>query len=666
LHFWNCEFLDYETTPDGRYLPSRMPVTDCAGSLEWLSCALAPAPHGRARVPKLPAIGAIAELLDKLPAVGPRASAADLVMLADHGRTVALLLGSGLAPGPRGHGHLLRRLIRRMLATLEADAAMLAPLVHAAAAPDAGQFGFPAMPDTRTLRDQLADEVAAFDAMITRGRQAYRTAHARARTPDGLTDSVFRIKAGLGVPLPILLAWCQADGQELPADRIAQMLAGERDASRQGFAIRRGERSTMTHSAQAAVPAIISGHQRPTVTDPAASLLGTAEREALLASFDASVARGGLEGDEVPRFERAFAAATGAAHAIAVSSATTGLQILLSAAGVATGDEVLVPAHTFPASAHAIVHAGGNPVFVDIDRETLCLDPAAIGAAVTERTRAILAVHIGGKPAKMAEIVQEARRHGLVVVEDAAQAHGATLGGRHVGTFGTGGVFSFSPKLMTSFRGGVIVTDDPEIDMACRVLRFHGFSPLRDGHRQSADAARFVHEIPGYSAAMTSMQAAVLMPQLDTLAERVQRRRGNALRLAAGLEAIGGFRAVCGLPDGCGNYYMLEAWYDPEGFGGLPRELAVTALLSEGVPVSPLPLAHMLAPENPSLMDCRVLDHPVATDVRDHGVVFGHPLQSLFLSGDPAYTDDVLDRVALVRASAQQIIAARAAAAERA
>lgn len=406
------------------------------------------------------------------------------------------------------------------------------------------------------------------------------------------------------------------------------------------------------------VPAIIEGRTRPLVTDPGASLLGDQERRALLAAFDAAAARGGFEGDEVARFERELAARIGAAHAIAVSSATTGLQLLLTSAGVGAGAEVLVPAHTFPASAHAVIHAGARPVFVDVDRDTLCLDPGRVHEAVTEHTRAILVVHIGGKPARMPEIIDVASRHGLAVVEDAAQAHGATLAGRHVGTFGLGGVFSFSPKLMTSFRGGAIVTDDPLIADRCRQLRFHGFSPEREGAgRQTPGGRRFVHHVAGYSAAMTALQAAMLIPQLGQLEDQVRRRHDNAVRFAAGLASIGGFRPVPGVQGSRGNYYMLEAFFDPEHFGGLPRDLAAEALLSEGVPVSPVALAHMLAPDNPSLEHCRAMPHPVAVAFRDEGLVFGHPLQSLFLSGDPSYVTEALERVALIKASADRIAA---------
>ncbi len=411
-----------------------------------------------------------------------------------------------------------------------------------------------------------------------------------------------------------------------------------------------------TSKALAATPAIMLGQHRPIPVDPTASLLGERERAAVLAAFDAAAARGGFEGDEVSRFEREMAAAFGAVEAVAVSSATAGLQFLLTASGVGPGDEVLVPAHTFPASAHAVVHTGADPVFVDVERSTLCLDPNRIEEALTERTKAVMVVHIGGKPARMDEIMAVAERHGLIVVGDAAQAHGATLDGRSIATFGAGSVYSFSPKVMTSFRGGAIVTDDAELADRCRELRFHGFSPQRtSASKQGPDGRRFEHRSAGYSAALSGIQAAMLLPQLEQLAERVAVRHENGLRLADGLAATGGFEPVGGVPGGRSNFYMVEAFYTFEGFAGLTRDEVAEALLCEGVPVSPPAAAHMLAPENPSLRRYRAMPHPVATAAVDESLVFGHPLQSLILSGAPAYVAEATERLHLVRANAERI-----------
>jgi dTDP-4-amino-4,6-dideoxygalactose transaminase len=403
------------------------------------------------------------------------------------------------------------------------------------------------------------------------------------------------------------------------------------------------------------IPAILAGTPRELIADPRASLLGDAERAALLSAFDDVVARGGREGDEVEVFERAFAARLGAAHTVAVSSATTGIQLLLTALGVGRGDEVLVPAHTFPATAHAVVHAGAVPVFVDVEPDTLCLDPHQIAAAASTRCRAVLPVHIGGKPARMDQILASARSGGLAVVEDAAQAHGARYRHRSVGTFGDGGVFSFSSKLMTSFRGGAIVTDDDELAEECRRWRFHGFeSARRRGHDGAGPTTRFVHHLPGYSAMMTPLQAALLGPQLDRLAASCSTRASNGRRLARALAESGGFEPILGDPDGEGNFYMLEAYYRPDGFAGLSREELVESLAWEGVPVSAIPLAHMLAYDNPSLhryaSACPNAERAALTLV-----IFGHPLQSLVLSGRTEYVDRVIERIAFVQRHAEEI-----------
>ncbi|HEX3150060.1 MAG TPA: DegT/DnrJ/EryC1/StrS family aminotransferase [Gemmataceae bacterium] len=409
-------------------------------------------------------------------------------------------------------------------------------------------------------------------------------------------------------------------------------------------------------------PTILEGGEpRPLIVDPSLSLLGTDERSSLLQVFDACARRGGKEADEVEQFEQRFAARHGSPQAVAVASATSGLQVALQALGVGQGDEVLVPPYTFPASCHAVLHAGARPVFVDVDRETLCLDPDLITRRLTPRTKAVMVVHIGGKPARMGPLLEAARRHGLVVVEDAAQAHGATYAGRPVGTLGDAGVFSFSPKLMTSLRGGVILTSDAQVAERCRQFRFHGLPGIRNRVRQQRQLAtsvapHFVHHVAGYSLMMTALQAAVLMPQLDKLHERFARRHANGAYLAQGLGRLSGLQPVLGCVEGKSNFYMLEVMYDPAGFAGLDRDQLVTALSWEGVPISPTAVTHTPVYDNPSLAAFCDLPCPVAEDVLPRLLVFGHPLQSLVLDGGHDDLDRILDRVALVHRHAAQLV----------
>ena len=236
LHFWNCEFLDYARLPDGTLQRAPRPVADSAGSLEWLACAVAGEPGITGAEPLRRAADAVLALVARA-APGPDVAAAELTKLVDHGRTVALLLASGLEPGSRAHAHVLRRLVRRMLTTLVAlgaEPALLSPVILAASEASADQYGFPGVLDVRDRVRRLDDEVAGFTAAVARGRREYARACERAGTAADLAEALFRIKAERGVPLPVLLGWCRADGREVCGERIATLLADERDVSRHG------------------------------------------------------------------------------------------------------------------------------------------------------------------------------------------------------------------------------------------------------------------------------------------------------------------------------------------------------------------------------------------------------------------------------------------------
>lgn len=213
LHFFNCEFLDYRPAPGGGVIPAPLPVTDLAGSLEWLGLALTGAePLAEARA-------AVTGLVTGRPA-------ADVSLLADHGRTVALLLADGVAPGARAHGHIVRRLVRRMLAVMP-DPARLRPVVLAAARSSAGLHGYPSPAVFEQSTGVLDAEVDAFTGLLARGRRRYLGL--LGGDPGAVAEAVFRVKTDLGVPLPILRAWCAADG--VPTDRWDALLARERDES---------------------------------------------------------------------------------------------------------------------------------------------------------------------------------------------------------------------------------------------------------------------------------------------------------------------------------------------------------------------------------------------------------------------------------------------------
>jgi dTDP-4-amino-4,6-dideoxygalactose transaminase len=253
-------------------------------------------------------------------------------------------------------------------------------------------------------------------------------------------------------------------------------------------------------------------------------LLGAEEEAAVLA-----VLRSGrlTQGPEVEAFEAEFSAATGGRHAVAVSSGTAALHLLLLAHGVGPGDEVILPSFTFAASANAVRLSGAEAVFVDIEPESFCVDPGAVRAAVTARTAAILAVHLYGHPSDMGALAELARSSGILLLEDAAQAHAATVDGVPVGALGDGGAFSFYPsKNMTTGEGGMVTSRDAAAAERVRVLRNQGM------------AAQYEHRMVGFNLRLTDIQAAIGRVQLAALATRTEKRRRHAAAYDAGVRGV--------------------------------------------------------------------------------------------------------------------------------
>ena len=253
-------------------------------------------------------------------------------------------------------------------------------------------------------------------------------------------------------------------------------------------------------------------------------LIGAEER----AAVDAVLAGGMVvQGPQVAAFEEEFSAqVVGGAHCVAVNSGTSAqhLAALASGAGADREAEVIVPSFTFAATANSVAITGARPVFADIDPVTFTLDPASVEAAVTERTIAIEVVHLYGLPADMPKILDIARRHGLAVWEDCAQAHAAAIGDEPVGAFGAWGSFSFYPtKNMTSLEGGMVSTADAELARRVRLLRNQGME------------RQYANEVVGLNNRMTDVAAAVGRVQLTRLAGWTAARRANAAALDAGL-----------------------------------------------------------------------------------------------------------------------------------
>ena len=220
-------------------------------------------------------------------------------------------------------------------------------------------------------------------------------------------------------------------------------------------------------------------------------------------------------GKENPAFEAEFAALHGTRHAIAVHSGTDALRILMDAAGIGPGDEVVTTAFTFVASVETIVQTGATPVFAEIDPRTFMLDPAAVEAAITPRTKAILPVHLFGQMADMKALGEIAERHGPILLEDAAQAVGCAQNGHMAGGFGLGGGFSFyvTKNLGAAGDGGMIVTDDDGIAERCRSMRVHGMG-----------RERYYYDHLGYTARLDEIQAAVLRIKMRRLPKWTERR----------------------------------------------------------------------------------------------------------------------------------------------
>mgnify|MGYP003947432521 CR=1 FL=1 len=292
-------------------------------------------------------------------------------------------------------------------------------------------------------------------------------------------------------------------------------------------------------------------------------------------------------GEECRRFEEEFAAFTGTRHAISLANGTLALELALHALDIGPGDEVIVPARTFIASASCAVARGAVPVVADVDPVSQNLTADAVLGRLTLRTRAIVAVHLAGWPCDMDPIMALARERGIKVIEDCAQAHGATYKGRPVGSLGDCAAFSFcQDKIMTTGgEGGMLVTDDSRLWEKAWAYKDHGKSFDAVFNREHPPGFRWLHESFGSNFRMTEMQAAIGRKQIARLPQWLAARRRNAAALDAGFAGMPGLRVVRP-PDGIGHaYYKYYVFVEPEALApGWDATRIQEAIIAEGVP----------------------------------------------------------------------------------
>ena len=281
----------------------------------------------------------------------------------------------------------------------------------------------------------------------------------------------------------------------------------------------------------------------------------------------------------VTDFEAAWSSTVRVTHTITCCNGSISLEAALGALGVGAGDEVIVPAYTFVATAASALAVNALPVFVDIDPGTTCIDPKAVEDAISPRTAAIIAVHLAGHPADMDELVAIAARHGLPLIEDAAQAHGAAWSGRPVGGIGALGCWSFqSSKNLTAGEGGAVTTNDDKL--AELVTSLCNYGRVEGG-------AWYEHHRHGDNFRITQWQGAMLLAGLSRLPQQIERRELSAARLDKELGDIEGVRPMARDPRATVHaHHLYQFRFEPDAFGGIPRSEFIARLNREGVPAA--------------------------------------------------------------------------------
>lgn len=362
------------------------------------------------------------------------------------------------------------------------------------------------------------------------------------------------------------------------------------------------------------------------------------------------------ESSEVTRFEKEYAAYHGAKHGVCVHSGTTAIRIALQALGAGYGDEIIAPAYTFIGTVNPIMDVGAVPIFVDMDPTTYTIDPAAVEAAITPRTVGIVPVHFGGCPADMDALLAIAKKHGIWIMEDAAQAWGAQWNGVGVGHIGAAGIFSFqSSKNVNAGEGGIVLTDDDDLHEAIRSYSNCGRSStgIWYGHYRIAGNYR-----------MPQIIGALLSTQFARYPEQHMKREKNAAHLAERLAGIPGFSMLTRKPQVTAHAQHIFIWrYDAEAFGGVPRARFIEAMHKEGIPVSPgysIPLYDQPVFLEKSFhkghaaqkIDFGAISCPASEKACSEEALW---LTQPTLLGDPSDMDDIVTAALKVRANADRL-----------
>lgn len=333
--------------------------------------------------------------------------------------------------------------------------------------------------------------------------------------------------------------------------------------------------------------AILGGSPAKTKPFPVWPIFDEREREALNEVLESGV-WWRTPGTKTLAFEQEFAAYHQAKHGIAVTNGTHALEVALAAMGIGSGDEVIAPNATFVATASAVLFAGALPVLVDVSADSYCIDPELAEAAITENTKAIIAVHMGGRPADIDQLEAMAEKHGIRLLEDAAHAHGSEWRGRKVGSFGIGGAFSFqASKTMTAGEGGMIISNDDDFERLARSTHDCGRRP---------GEWFYDHFIYGSNYRLSEWQGAVLLAQLTRLDGQTSRRHQMGRMLDRLLSEISGISPQSHDSRITRNgQYAYIFHYDKRAFSGVETLRFVEALEAEGIPTqAPYPPLHKL------------------------------------------------------------------------